>query len=65
MNVEAIPEKGKSSKGDLTVKVAKGMLHKIFSLTTTLMHDWKMYGAKKENRDIEIKLTHQHFEPIV
>ena len=22
-----------------------------------------MYGAKKENGDIEIKLTHQHFEP--
>ena len=29
------------------------------------MHDWKMYGAKKENGDIEIKLTHQHFEPIM
>ena len=24
-----------------------------------------MYGAKKENDDIEIKLTHKHFEPIV
>ena len=41
------------------------MLHKFFSFTTALMHDWKMYGAKKENRDIEIKLTHQHYEPIV
>ena len=41
------------------------MLHKLFSFTTALMHDWKMYGAKKENGDIEIKLTHQHFEPIV
>ena len=24
-----------------------------------------MYGAKKENSNIEIKLTHKHFEPIV
>ena len=24
-----------------------------------------MYGTKKENGDIEIKLTHKHFEPIV
>ena len=45
--------------------MAKGMLHKLFSFTTALMHDWKIYGAKKENGDIEIKLTHQHFEPIV
>ena len=29
------------------------------------MHEWKIYGAKKENDDIEIKLTHKHFEPIV
>ena len=65
MNVEAIHKQGKSSKGVLTVKVAKGMLHMLFSFTTVLMHDWKMYGAKKENGDIEIKLTHQHFEPIV
>ena len=41
------------------------MLHKLSSLTTDLLHDWKMYGAKKENGDIEIKLTHQHFEPTV
>ena len=41
------------------------MLHRLFSFTTALMHDWKMYGAKKEIGDIEIKLTHQHFEPIV
>ena len=41
------------------------MLHKVFSFTTALMHDWKMSGAKKENGDIEIKLTHEHFEPIV
>ena len=52
MNVEAIPKQGKSSKGVLTVKVAKGMLHKLFSFTTALMHEWKMYGAKKENGDI-------------
>ena len=65
MNVEAIPKQGKSSKGVLTVKVAKGMLHKLFSFTTAVMHDWKMYGAKIENGDIEIKLTHKHFEPIV
>ena len=54
MNVEAIPKQGKSSKGVLTVKVAKGMQHKLFSFTSALMHDWKMYGAKKENGDIEI-----------
>ena len=65
MNVEAIPKQGKSSKGVLTIKVPKGMLHKFFSFTTALLHDWKMYGAKKENGDIEIKLTHKHFEPIV
>ena len=65
MNVEAIRKQGRSSKGVLTVKVTKGMLHKLFSFTTALMHDWKMYGAKKENGDIEIKLTHQHIEPIV
>ena len=65
VNVEAIPKQGKSSNGVLTVKVAKGMLHKLFSLTTALMHGWMMYGAKKDNGDIEIKLTHQHFEPIV
>ena len=64
-NVEAIPKQVKSSKGVSTVKVAKGMLHKVFSFTTVLLHDWKMYGAKKENGDIEIKLTHEHFEPIV
>ena len=65
MNVEAIPKQGKSSKGVLTINVAKGMLHKLFSFTTAHLHDWKMYGAKKENGDIEIKLTHEHFEPIV
>ena len=65
MNVEAISKQCKSSKGVLTVRVAKGMLHKLFSFTTALMHDWKMYGAKKENGGIEIKLTHKHFEPIV
>ena len=65
MNVEAIPKQGKSSKGVLTVKVAKGMMHKLFSFTTALMHDWKMYGAKEENGDTEIKLTQNHFEPIV
>ena len=52
MNVEAIPKQGKSSKGVLTLEVV-------------LMHDWKMYVIKKENGDIEIKLTHQHFKPIV
>ena len=65
MNVETIPKQGKSSKGILTVKVREGMLHKLFSFATTLMCDWKMYGAKKENGDIEIKVIHQHFEPIV
>ena len=65
MDVEAIPKWGKSRKGVLTVKVAKGMLHKLFSFTTAVIHDWKMYGAKKENGDIEIKLTHIQFEPIV
>ena len=65
MNVEAIPKQDKSSKGVLTVKEAKGMLHKLFSFRTAFVHDWKMYQAKKENGDIEIKLTHKHFEPIV
>ena len=65
MNVGAIPKQGKSSKGVLTVKVAKGMLHKLFSFTTALLHDWKMYGTKKENGDTEIKLTHEHFEATV
>ena len=65
MSVEAIPKQGKSSKGVLTIKVAKGMLHKLYSFTTALLQDWKMYGTKKENGDIEIKLTHEHFEPIV
>ena len=65
MNVEAIPKQGKSTKGVLNIKVPKGMLYKLFSFTTALLHDWKMYGAKKENGDIEIKLTHKHFEPIV
>ena len=45
--------------------MAKGMLHKPFSFTTALMHDWKMYGVKKQNGDIETKLAHQHFEPFV
>ena len=40
------------------MKVATGMLHKLFSFTTALIDDWKMYGAKKENSNIEIKLTH-------
>ena len=65
MNVEAIPKQGKSSKGILTVKVAKAMLHKLFTFTTALLLDWKMYGTKKENGNIEIKLTNEHFEPIV
>ena len=41
------------------------MLHKLFSFTPALIHDWKMYGAKKDNGDIEMKLTYQHFERIV
>ena len=65
MNVEATPKQCKSSKQVLTVEVAKGMLCKLFSFTTALLHDWKMYGTKKENGDIEIKLTPEHFEPIV
>ena len=47
------------------MKVAKGTLHRLFSFTTALMHDWKMYRGKKENGDIEIKMTHKHFKPIV
>ena len=65
MNVEVVPRQGKPSEEVLTMKLATGVMHKLFSFTTALMHDWKMYGAKKENGDIEIKLTHQHFEPIV
>ena len=49
----------------MTIKVEKGMLHKVSSFTTALLHDWKMYGVKKGNGDIEIKLTHEHFETIV
>ena len=60
MNVEVVPKEGKPSKGVLTVKVADRMLHKLFSFTTALMHDWKMYGTKKENGNLEIKLTHKH-----
>ena len=62
MNVEAIPKQGKSTNKSLDHQVAKGMLHKIFSFTTALLHDWKMYGAKIENGDTQI---HKHFEPIV
>ena len=40
------------------MKVATGMLQKLFSFTSALIHDWKMYGNKKENSNIEIKLTH-------
>ena len=47
MNVEAIPKQGKSSKGVLTAKMAKGMLHKLFSFTIALVHDWKMFGGKE------------------
>ena len=65
MHVEVVPKQGKPSKGVLTIKVTDGMLHKLFSFTTALMHDWKMYGTKKENGNIEIKLTHKHFEPIM
>ena len=65
MNVEVVPKQGKSSKGVLTMKVPDGMLHKLFSFTTVLMHDWKMYGTKKKNSGIEIKLTFKQFEPIV
>ena len=65
MNVEVVPRQGKPSKGVLTMKVANGMLHKLSSFTTALMHDWKMYGTKKENGNIEIKLGHKHLETIV
>ena len=65
MNVEVVPKQGKLSKGVLTIKVADGMLHKVFSFTTALMHDWIMYGMKKQNGDIEIISTHEHFEPIM
>ena len=65
MNIEVVPKQDKLSKGVLTVKAANGMLHKLFSFTTALMYDWKMYWTKKEIGDIEIKLTHKHFEPIV
>ena len=64
MNVEAIPKQVKSVKGVSTVKVVKGMMPKLFSFATVLLLDWKMYGAKKENGDIEIKVTHEHFKLI-
>ena len=65
MNMEVVPKQGKSSKGILTIKDPDGMLHKFFSFTTALMHDWKMYGMKKQNSDTEIKSTHEHFESIM
>ena len=48
MNVEAIPKQGKSSNQVLTIKVAKGMLHKLLSFTTSLLHDWKCMGQRKK-----------------
>ena len=39
INVEAIPKQGKSSRGVLTVSIAMGVLHKLFSFTTALFHD--------------------------
>ena len=39
MNVEVVPKQGKPSEGVLTVKVAIGMLHKLFSFTTAIMYD--------------------------
>ena len=57
MNVEVVSKQGKPSKGVLTVKEPREKLHKQFSFTTALMHVRKMYGAKKEIGDIEIKLT--------
>ena len=47
MIVEVVPKQGKLSKGVLTVKVANGMLYKLFSFATALRHDWKMYGPRK------------------
>ena len=37
----------------------------VWGQISVIMYDWKVSGAKKENGYIEIKLTHQHFEPIV
>ena len=65
MNVEVVPKQGKLSRGVLTVKVADRMFHKLFSFTTALMYDWKMYGTKKVNGNIEITLTHKHFKPFL
>ena len=36
MNVEVVPKQGKPYKEVLIVKVATGMLHKLFSFTTAL-----------------------------
>ena len=65
MNEEVVPKQGQLSKGVLTMKVTDGKMHKLFNFTTAPMHYWKMYGTRKENSDIEIKLTNKHFEPIV
>ena len=65
MNIEVVPKQAKPRKGVLTMEVADELLHKLFSFTTALMHNWKMYGTRKENGNIDIKLTHKYFEPIV
>ena len=39
------------------------MFHEIFSFTTALMHDWKMYWAKMVT--LKSKLTHQHIDSIL
>ena len=48
MNVEVIPKQGKSSKGVLTVKVAKGMLHKLLSFTTAFCLNGRCMGQRKK-----------------
>ena len=65
MNEEVVPKQGQLSKRVSTMKVTDGMMHKLFNFTTAPLHNWKMYGTRKENSDIKIKLTSKLFEPIV
>ena len=66
MNVEAIPKQGKSRKGVLTVKVAKGGCCIGFSaLQQPLCMIGRCMGQRKKMGKLKIKLTHEHFESIV
>ena len=48
MNVEAIPKQGKSSKGVLTIRVAKGMVHKVLALQQLFCMIGRCMGQRKK-----------------